>query len=52
VTTADGHLLLFSMLANNWTVPVKAVERVQDAVAVRLASMRLGGPPAATVGGW
>jgi D-alanyl-D-alanine carboxypeptidase/D-alanyl-D-alanine-endopeptidase (penicillin-binding protein 4) len=39
VTTADGRLLLFSMLANNWTVPVRDVERVQDAVAVRLATL-------------
>jgi D-alanyl-D-alanine carboxypeptidase/D-alanyl-D-alanine-endopeptidase (penicillin-binding protein 4) len=50
VTTADGRTLLFSMLANNWTTPVKGVERVQDAVAARLASMRLDGAPAG-VGG-
>ena len=43
VTSADGHLLLFSVLANNWTVPVRQVEAVQDAIAVQLASMRLGG---------
>ncbi len=42
VTTADGHLLLFSVLANNWTVNVRQVEAVQDAIAVQLASMRLG----------
>lgn len=42
VTTADGRLLLFSMLANNWTVPVREIERVQDAIAVRLSQMRLG----------
>lgn len=42
VTTADGHPLIFSMLANNWTVSVREVERVQDAIAVRLAQMRLG----------
>jgi D-alanyl-D-alanine carboxypeptidase/D-alanyl-D-alanine-endopeptidase (penicillin-binding protein 4) len=42
VTTADGRLLLFSMLANNWTVSVREVERVQDAVAIRLAQLRLG----------
>jgi serine-type D-Ala-D-Ala carboxypeptidase/endopeptidase (penicillin-binding protein 4) len=33
VTTADQHLLIFSFLSNNWTVPVREVERVQDAVA-------------------
>lgn len=42
VTTADGRRLLFAMLANNWTVPVREIERVQDDVAVRLA--RLGAP--------
>ena len=41
VTTADGHMLIFSMLCNNYTVPTRAVERVQDAIAVRLANMRL-----------
>jgi len=41
VTTADGHRLIFSFLSNNWTVPIRAVERVQDAIAVRLATMRL-----------
>ena len=41
VTTADGHLLLFSALANNYTVPTRRVDQVSDAVAVRLASMRL-----------
>jgi D-alanyl-D-alanine carboxypeptidase/D-alanyl-D-alanine-endopeptidase (penicillin-binding protein 4) len=41
VTTADGHRLIFSMLANNWTLPTRAVEQVQDAVAQRLASLSL-----------
>jgi D-alanyl-D-alanine carboxypeptidase/D-alanyl-D-alanine-endopeptidase (penicillin-binding protein 4) len=41
VTTANGRMLIFSFLANNWTVPVRAVERVQDAIAARLASMQL-----------
>jgi serine-type D-Ala-D-Ala carboxypeptidase/endopeptidase (penicillin-binding protein 4) len=44
VTTADGRLLLFSALCNNYSVPTKAVERVQDALAVRLASLRLPAP--------
>lgn len=43
VTTADGHMLIFSVLCNNWTAPVREIERVQDAIAVHLASMRLGG---------
>jgi D-alanyl-D-alanine carboxypeptidase/D-alanyl-D-alanine-endopeptidase (penicillin-binding protein 4) len=41
VTTADHHMLIFSFLANNWTVPVTSVERVQDAIAARLAAMQL-----------
>jgi D-alanyl-D-alanine carboxypeptidase/D-alanyl-D-alanine-endopeptidase (penicillin-binding protein 4) len=41
VTTADGRRLIFSFLSNNWTVPIRSVERVQDAIAVRLAAMRL-----------
>ena len=43
VTTADGHLLLFSVLANNWTVPVRQIEAVQDMIAARLAGMLLDG---------
>jgi D-alanyl-D-alanine carboxypeptidase/D-alanyl-D-alanine-endopeptidase (penicillin-binding protein 4) len=39
VTTANGRMLIFSFLANNWTVNIRAVERVQDAIAVRLAGM-------------
>jgi len=42
VTTADGRMLLFSMLCNNYSPPTSAVERVQDALAVRLATLRLG----------
>lgn len=45
VTTADGRLLLFSILCNNWTVSVREVERVQDVIAVQLAGMRLSGGP-------
>jgi D-alanyl-D-alanine carboxypeptidase/D-alanyl-D-alanine-endopeptidase (penicillin-binding protein 4) len=41
VTTADQQMLIFSFLSNNWTVPTRAVERVQDAIAARLAAMRL-----------
>jgi D-alanyl-D-alanine carboxypeptidase/D-alanyl-D-alanine-endopeptidase (penicillin-binding protein 4) len=38
VTTADGRMLLFSFLCNNFTVPNRDVERVQDAILVLLAS--------------
>ena len=41
VTTADGRLLLLSALCNNYTVPTRRVDRVTDAIGVRLASMRL-----------
>jgi D-alanyl-D-alanine carboxypeptidase/D-alanyl-D-alanine-endopeptidase (penicillin-binding protein 4) len=37
VTTADGRLLLFSMLTNNHVVPTREVERVQDAIVDWLA---------------
>ncbi|MEN9791557.1 MAG: hypothetical protein RLZZ63_1215 [Gemmatimonadota bacterium] len=42
VTTADGRLLLFSMLANNHVVSNAEVERVQDALLVWLASNPIG----------
>ncbi|MEP7343765.1 MAG: D-alanyl-D-alanine carboxypeptidase/D-alanyl-D-alanine-endopeptidase [Gemmatimonadaceae bacterium] len=42
VTTGDGHQLIAVMLANNWTVSVREVERLQDAIFVRLAQLRLG----------
>jgi D-alanyl-D-alanine carboxypeptidase/D-alanyl-D-alanine-endopeptidase (penicillin-binding protein 4) len=42
VTSADGRMLIFSALCNNWTVPVRAVEGVQDAIAVRLAQLTIG----------
>jgi serine-type D-Ala-D-Ala carboxypeptidase/endopeptidase (penicillin-binding protein 4) len=42
VTTADGRMLLFSFLCNNFTVPNREVERVQDAILARLASARIG----------
>ncbi len=44
VTSADGARLVFSLLCNNWTVPVHDVEVVQDSIAARLASMTLAAP--------
>jgi D-alanyl-D-alanine carboxypeptidase/D-alanyl-D-alanine-endopeptidase (penicillin-binding protein 4) len=41
VTSADGHLLMFSILCNNWMVAVRDVDRVADAIAVRLAQLTL-----------
>jgi D-alanyl-D-alanine carboxypeptidase/D-alanyl-D-alanine-endopeptidase (penicillin-binding protein 4) len=44
-TTADGRMVIFSALCNNWTVPTSEVEAVQNMIAARLAGMRLS-PPA------
>jgi serine-type D-Ala-D-Ala carboxypeptidase/endopeptidase (penicillin-binding protein 4) len=41
VRTADGRLLEFSILCNNWTVPQAEVDRVADAIGVSLAQLRL-----------
>ena len=41
VTTADGRMLLFSTLANNYTVPTAEITRIQDVIGAQLASMRL-----------
>jgi len=41
VNTADGHQLVFSILCNNWVGSVRDVERVQDAIGVYLASVRM-----------
>jgi D-alanyl-D-alanine carboxypeptidase/D-alanyl-D-alanine-endopeptidase (penicillin-binding protein 4) len=41
VTTADGRMLLFSALCNNYVVPTRRVDVVSDAIGVRLASIRL-----------
>ncbi len=43
VTTADGRLLIFSFLCNNFTRRNADVEQVQDAILARLAAVRLGG---------
>ena len=40
-TTADDHLLLFSLLANNWTTSQSAVDSVHNRIAVLLASLKL-----------
>jgi D-alanyl-D-alanine carboxypeptidase/D-alanyl-D-alanine-endopeptidase (penicillin-binding protein 4) len=38
VTTVDGELLAFSIIANNFDTPVRPVEYVQDLVVERLAN--------------
>jgi D-alanyl-D-alanine carboxypeptidase/D-alanyl-D-alanine-endopeptidase (penicillin-binding protein 4) len=40
VTTADGRLLIFSLLCNNWTTSSREVDQIADAIAVRLAGLR------------
>ena len=41
VRTADGRTLIFSMLANNWTVFPTTVTGVMDVIAARLAALHL-----------
>jgi D-alanyl-D-alanine carboxypeptidase len=41
VTTADGRTLLFSALCNNYLVPTRRVDQLSDALAIRLATLRL-----------
>jgi serine-type D-Ala-D-Ala carboxypeptidase/endopeptidase (penicillin-binding protein 4) len=43
--TADGHMLIFSLLANNWTTTQAAVDSVQSGIAVRLTELHLHGMP-------
>ena len=40
VTTADGELLIFSILANNFSVPNRVVDQTADAIVERLVNMR------------
>jgi D-alanyl-D-alanine carboxypeptidase/D-alanyl-D-alanine-endopeptidase (penicillin-binding protein 4) len=42
VTTADGRLLIFSMMTNGWTVPGLEVEGALDSIVVRLARSHIG----------
>lgn len=41
ITTADGRILVFSFLANNWTTSSRAVDQVQNEIGARLAALRL-----------
>lgn len=40
VTTMDGELLAFSIIANNFDVPVRPVEYLQDLIVERLANLQ------------
>jgi D-alanyl-D-alanine carboxypeptidase/D-alanyl-D-alanine-endopeptidase (penicillin-binding protein 4) len=39
VTTANGRVLIFSLLCNNWTTTSREVDQLADAIAVRLAGL-------------
>jgi D-alanyl-D-alanine carboxypeptidase/D-alanyl-D-alanine-endopeptidase (penicillin-binding protein 4) len=41
VTTANGRLLVFSLVANNFTVRARDVDRAVDGVLARLAGSTL-----------
>ena len=43
VTAGDGRVLIFSLLCNNYSVPTRAVEHAQDALVIRLATLKLPG---------
>jgi serine-type D-Ala-D-Ala carboxypeptidase/endopeptidase (penicillin-binding protein 4) len=40
VTTADGEPLVFSVLVNNFDTPGSVITQTEDAIVVRLASLR------------
>jgi D-alanyl-D-alanine carboxypeptidase/D-alanyl-D-alanine-endopeptidase (penicillin-binding protein 4) len=40
VTTADGRLVLFSVLGNHYLVSTDYISRIQDAIAIRLSRLR------------
>lgn len=42
---ADGRILIFSLLCNNWTVAMRDVESVQDAIVTRLVTLQLSDAP-------
>ena len=39
--TADNHMLIFSLLANNWITSQSAVDSVHNRIVVMLASLKL-----------
>ena len=51
VTTANGRLLIFSVLCNNYLVPTAYITRVQDTIAVRLSRLRGVGVGVGSAGG-
>jgi D-alanyl-D-alanine carboxypeptidase/D-alanyl-D-alanine-endopeptidase (penicillin-binding protein 4) len=43
VTTADGEMVLFSIIANTYTVPTREVDRVAELIVARLVTLRRSG---------
>lgn len=43
VTSADGRLLEFSLIANDWTVPGAEVDATLDRIVAHLAALHVGG---------
>ena len=43
-TSADGELLIFSIIANNFSVPNREVDRVAESIVERLVTMRRSAP--------
>jgi len=44
VTTADGELLLFSIIANNFTVPTRQVDAATEVIVERLVKLQRAAP--------
>ena len=44
VTTADGEMLIFSIIANNFTAPTREVDRVAEAIVEQLVRMHRTAP--------
>ena len=44
VTTAEGELLLFSIIANNYSVPTREVDRAAELIVEQLVTMRRSVP--------
>lgn len=42
VTSADGEMFVFSMVANHYTVPTRLAEKIQNDVCVKLAEFKRG----------
>ncbi len=43
-TSADGQMIIFSLIANNFTVSNREIERIQDLIVTQLAALRLDLP--------